>query len=47
MTDVTRTLDAVWRMESARIVGVLARMTGDICLAEDMAQEAVADALTQ
>lgn len=47
MTDVTRTLDAVWRIESARIVGALARLTGDICLAEDVAQEAVVDALTQ
>ncbi|NQX17954.1 RNA polymerase sigma factor [Rathayibacter sp. VKM Ac-2857] len=32
-------------MESARIVGALARYTGDVDLAEDLAQEAVAEAL--
>ena len=32
-------------MESARIVGALARYTGDLALAEDLAQEAVAEAL--
>lgn len=36
---------AVWRMESARIVGALARTTGDFSLAEDVAQEALAEAL--
>jgi len=36
---------AVWRIESARIVGALARYTGDFVLAEDLAQEAVAEAL--
>lgn len=36
---------AVWRIESARIVGALARYTGDFPLAEDLAQEALAEAL--
>ena len=36
---------AVWRMESARIVGSLARYAGDFSLAEDVAQEALAEAL--
>ncbi|PKW15990.1 RNA polymerase sigma factor [Saccharopolyspora spinosa] len=36
---------AVWRIESARIVGALARYTGDFALAEDFAQEALAEAL--
>lgn len=36
---------AVWRIESARIVGALARYTGDLALAEDVAQEALAEAL--
>jgi len=36
---------AVWRIESARIVGALARSTGDFALAEDVAQEALAEAL--
>ena len=47
MTDARRTVEAVWRIEGAKIVGTLARMTGDIVLAEDLAQDAVADALTQ
>lgn len=36
---------AVWRIESARIVGALARYSGDVALAEDLAQEALAEAL--
>ena len=38
-------VEAVWRKESARIVGALARYTGDFSLAEDVAQEALAEAL--
>lgn len=38
-------VEAVWRIESARIVGALARYTGDLPLAEDLAQEALAEAL--
>ena len=40
-----RAVEAVWRIESARIVGTLARFTGDLALAEDLAQEALAEAL--
>jgi RNA polymerase sigma factor (sigma-70 family) len=36
---------AVWRIESARLVGALARYTGDFARAEDLAQEALAEAL--
>ncbi|MEU1897557.1 DUF6596 domain-containing protein [Nocardiopsis dassonvillei] len=36
---------AVWRIDSARIVGALARYTGDFALAEDLGQEALAEAL--
>jgi RNA polymerase sigma factor (sigma-70 family) len=36
---------AVWRIESARVVGALARFTRDFALAEDVAQEALAEAL--
>ena len=36
---------AIWRIESARIVGALARYSGDFALAEDVAQEALAEAL--
>ena len=38
-------VEAVWRIESARITGTLARYTGDFALAEDLAQEALAEAL--
>lgn len=38
-------VEAVWRIESARIVATLARHTGDFALAEDLAQEALAEAL--
>ncbi|MGH8967380.1 MAG: sigma factor, partial [Actinomycetes bacterium] len=38
-------VEAVWRIESARIVGTLARFTGAFSLAEDLAQEALAEAL--
>jgi RNA polymerase sigma factor (sigma-70 family) len=42
-----RVVDAVWRMESARIVGALTRVTGDVGLAEELAQEALVAALEQ
>ena len=41
----TAGVEAVWRIESARIVTALTRFTGDCGLAEDAAQEAVAEAL--
>ncbi|WP_169945087.1 RNA polymerase sigma factor [Microbispora sp. H11081] len=41
----TADVEAVWRIESARIVAALTRFTGDFGLAEDAAQEAVAEAL--
>src|SRR5688500_13934400 len=40
-----RTIDAVWRMESARVISGLARMVRDVGLAEDLAQEALVAAL--
>ncbi|NKX52122.1 sigma-70 family RNA polymerase sigma factor, partial [Arthrobacter deserti] len=40
-------IDALWRIDGARIIAALARATGDVGLAEDLAQEAVADALVQ
>lgn len=44
-TDPRRVLDAVWRMEAARIVASVAKATGDVVLAEDVAQEALVEAL--
>jgi RNA polymerase sigma factor (sigma-70 family) len=40
-----RAIDAVWRIESAKIVAGLARMTRDVGLAEELAQEALVAAL--
>ena len=39
------TITAVWREESARLVGALTRMTRDLDLAEDLAQDALVSAL--
>ncbi len=46
-TDIQQTIDAVWRMEAAKIVATLTRAVGDVGFAEDLAQEALVDALTQ
>ena len=45
MDDTRRTVEAVWRIEGVRIVASVAKMTGDLGLAEDVAQEAVLEAL--
>jgi RNA polymerase sigma factor (sigma-70 family) len=42
-----RAIDAVWRIESARLIGGLARMVRDVGLAEDLAQDALVAALEQ
>lgn len=46
-THIHRTIDAVWRIESARLIAGLARRVGDIGLAEELAQEALVAALEQ
>jgi RNA polymerase sigma-70 factor, ECF subfamily len=43
--DVQRAIEAVWRIESARLIGGLVRMVRDLSLAEDLAQEALMAAL--
>ena len=40
-------IDAVWRIESARLIAGVARMVGDVGLAEDVAQDALVAALEQ
>src|SRR5437764_2007515 len=45
--DVTRTIEAVWRIESARLIAGVARLVRDVALAEDLAQEALIAALEQ
>jgi RNA polymerase sigma factor (sigma-70 family) len=41
----TGAIEAVWRIESARLIAGLARMVGDVGLAEDMAQDALVAAM--
>jgi RNA polymerase sigma factor (sigma-70 family) len=45
VSDVNRAIDAVWRIESPRLIAGLARITGDVGLAEDLAQDALVAAL--
>ena len=42
-----RTIEAVWRIESARVIAGLTRLTRDLDLAEDLTQEALVAALEQ
>ncbi|EIE99104.1 RNA polymerase sigma factor [Saccharomonospora glauca] len=46
-TEVRRTLDAVWRIESARLIASLASWTHDLGTAEELAQDALVAALEQ
>jgi predicted RNA polymerase sigma factor len=46
-TDTHRTIAAVWRIESARIIAGLARIVRDVGLAEELAQDALVAALEQ
>ena len=46
-TDTQRTIDAVWRIESARLIAGLAHMVRDVGLAEELAQDALVIALEQ
>ncbi|MGN6588316.1 MAG: RNA polymerase sigma factor [Solirubrobacterales bacterium] len=45
VTEAERAIEAVWRIESARLVAGLARMVQDVGLAEDLAQDALVVAL--
>ena len=47
MRDVDRAIDAVWRIESARLIAGLTRIVRDVGLAEDLAQDALVAALEQ
>src|ERR1700682_4758912 len=46
-TDTHRAIDAVWRIESARIIAGLARIVRDVGIAEELAQDALVAALEQ
>jgi len=43
--NIQRTIDAVWRMESAKLIAGLTRMVRDVGVAEDLAQDALVAAL--
>ena len=45
--DIHRRIDAVWRIESARVIASLARIVRDVGIAEDLAQHALVAALEQ
>jgi RNA polymerase sigma factor (sigma-70 family) len=47
VTEAHRAIDAIWRIESARLIAGLARMVGDIGTAEELAQDALVAALEQ
>jgi len=46
-TDTHRTIDAVWRIESARLIAGITRIVRDVGVAEDLAQDALVAALEQ
>jgi RNA polymerase sigma factor (sigma-70 family) len=45
ISETHRTIDAVWRIESAKLIAGLTRMVGDVGVAEDLAQDALVAAL--
>ncbi len=45
--ELHRSIETVWRLESTTLIAALVRMTRDVALAEDLAQEALVAALTQ
>jgi len=45
VADTHRAIDAVWRIESAKLIAGLTRLVGDVGLAEDLAQDAMVAAL--
>src|SRR5689334_2024183 len=45
LPDAHRAIDAVWRIESAKVIAGIARIVGDIGQAEDLAQDALVIAL--
>src|SRR5271170_400932 len=45
MKDVPKTIEAVWKIESTRLIAAIARVTHDIGVAEELAQDALVTAL--
>src|ERR1700752_1996704 len=47
VTDTNRAIDAVWRIESPRLIAGVARIVRDVGLAEELAHDALVAALEQ
>src|SRR6185436_4042662 len=45
VNDVAKTIEAVWKIESPRLIAAIARITRDIGIAEELAQDALVTAL--
>jgi RNA polymerase sigma-70 factor (ECF subfamily) len=45
MSDVAKTIEALWKIESTRLIAAIARVTRDIGIAEELAQDALVTAL--
>jgi predicted RNA polymerase sigma factor len=45
MSDVHKTIEAVWKIESTRLIAAIARVTHDIGIAEELPQDALVTAL--
>lgn len=46
-TETHRTIEAIWRIESAKVIAGLSRLVRDVGLAEELAQDALVAALEQ
>src|ERR1700744_5311603 len=46
-TDINRSIDALWRIESPKLIATLARMVRDVGVAEELAHDALVVALEQ
>jgi RNA polymerase sigma-70 factor, ECF subfamily len=47
MKDVPQAIEAVWKIESTRLIAAIARVTHDIGIAEELAQDALVTALAR
>ena len=47
MSDIHRKIEAVWKIESTRLIAGIARVTHDVAIAEDLAQDALVAAIEQ
>lgn len=47
VSETHRTIEAIWRIESAKVIAGLSRLIRDVGLAEELAQDALVAALEQ